>query len=313
MSARRKPSALRWLVVAPFWAGALGAGLGLCLGGTLGVLQSDEGLRSSTVELGVILALLISTGVAVFHGYDTPPKSYPALAGRLAGSVAAAVALTVAVAVLDRRLEDHGVFQDRFTGLAVAGALLTLLALARRHRRRFVATLRGSPAGRWKAAAIAAALALAFAWTLSVRVRCALGSGHGCYRAAVRASRDGDEGLAVRFGERGCALDDVDACAMAGRGYWRGLDAWSMTEGQRDRDRAEGLLSSGCVLGSADACLSLHAIVLERRCEGYSASACRDLAQAYRTGAGVRYDQGAASRSLRQACLLGDAEACRAQ
>ncbi len=154
-------------------------------------------------------------------------------------------------------------------------------------------------------------MAIASVVTLSARARCALGSGQACFRAAVDAHDVADDALALRLAERGCALDDERACAMAGRGLWRGLGPTAGAS--TDRARAEGLLSSGCALGSSGACESLHAVVLQRRCEGYSASACRELAEAYRTGAGVGYDAEAVQRSLRQACLLGDGEACGAR
>jgi TPR repeat protein len=203
-------------------------------------------------------------------------------------------------------------FDDRGVGFAALGALGIALPFARRHGRRLLGALRDSPSARWKAGVGAASVAMAAACALSAHVRCTLGSGASCYRAAQHAEDQGVGTLALRLAERGCALDDDRACAMAGHAYWQGVDRGLAVPALRDRSRAEGLLRSGCALGAREACRDLSLVELERGCEGYSASACHALGDAYDRGAGVRRNPSEASRFLRQACLLGDAAACGA-
>jgi hypothetical protein len=311
MSARTGPSALRWLVVAPLWAGALGAGLFICAAGALVVLDEDHVIRGSTAGIAIVLAGFVATGVALFRGYDTPVRSYPALAGRLAGGLGAGAVVGAGVVLINRWLEDHGYVHERAHGLAVAGALVALLAIGRLHGRRFVDLLRASASMRWKAAILAAVVALAFEWTTRPRVRCAFRSGDGCHLAARRALNAGDGVLAVALAEHGCALDDAGSCTYAGQLLWHGTSG-AVSSVPSDPGRAEDSFGIGCALGSRDACQDLNALELTQRCEAYSASACRALAEVYRTGAGVYADTDEARRCMRQACLLGDAVACGA-
>ena len=308
-AAPNQPSAVRWIVVAPCWAGVLGAGIVFCALGFVWALHDDRLLPGSQ-DVWMICSCLAAIAVALFRGYDSPVRSYPALVGRLFGGLLAGVLVIVGVVALAdarRGWFDHGV------GFVVAGAVCIALPLARLHGRRLRDALRASPSSRWKAAAGAAAVALVSAAALSARVRCALGSGSGCYRAAQHAHDEADDALALRLAERGCALDDDSACAMGGRAYWRGFERASASPTPRDRARAEELLGSGCALGAPDACRDLGVMDLERGCEGYRASACHALADAYRQGEGVPRDREGARWASSQACLLGDTEACAAR
>jgi len=299
-AARRKRSAIRWLVFAPFWAGLFGAGIFLCALGFVLALRHDRLLPGSG-DGWMIFFAFVATAVALFRGYDTPVRSYAALVGRLLGGLVGGVlicAVIVALATAHHRSFDDGV---RFV---VGGAVCVALPLARRHGRRLLEAVRVSPSSRWEAATIVAVLALASVSALSARARCALGSGSSCYRAA---GDEGDGALALRLAERGCALDDERACAMAGHAYWKG------NFGPRDRARAESLLRTGCALDDPEACRDLSMMELEQGCEGYRASACRALAEAYRRGDGEPHDRDAARWASSQACLLGDAEACAAR
>ncbi len=297
VAARRQGSAVRWLVFAPFWAGLFGAGIFLCALGFVLALHHDR-LLSGTGDGWMIFFTFVATAVALFRGYDTPVRSYAALVGRLLGGLVAGVLIIAVVVVLANA--HHRSFDDG-AGFVAAGAVCVAIPLARRHGRRLLDAVRVSTSSRWKAAAVVAVLALASVSALSARARCALGSGSSCYRAA---GDEGDGALALHLAERGCALDDDSACAMAGYAYWKG------NFGPRDRARAEDLLRTGCALGAPEACRDLSMMDLEQGCEGYKASACRALAEAYRRGEGEPHDRDAATWASSQACLLGDTEAC---
>jgi len=308
--ARDGRSAIRWLIVAPLWAGVLGAGIFFAALGLVLALHTDR-LLPGKEDTWMILACFAATAVALFRGYDTPVRSYPALVGRLVGGLVTGALVIFGVAAF---ADAHRAwFADSGVGFAALGALGIALPLGRRHGRRVLGALCDSPSARWRAAAGAAALALAAACALSARVRCSLGSGASCFRAAQHAHDEADDALAVRLAERGCALDDDGACAMAGHAYWQGIDLGPTAPARRDRKRAEGLLRSGCALGAPEACSDLSLVELERGCEGYSASACHALGDAYGRGAGVRRNPNEASRFFQQACLLGDVEACAAR
>src|SRR6185312_15066384 len=82
--ARAKPSAVRWLVVAPLWAGVLGAGIFIAALMLVLALKKDR-LLPGPEEVWVIFVSVAAIGIALFRGYDTPVRSYPALVGRLVG------------------------------------------------------------------------------------------------------------------------------------------------------------------------------------------------------------------------------------
>ncbi len=107
MPSRTAPSLLRRLVVAPFWAGVLGGGMFLCAVGVLLVLDHDGVLPHEMREPSIRLAGVVATGVALFRGFDTPVRSYPALAGRLLGALGAGLAVVFAGAIFNGWIEDQ--------------------------------------------------------------------------------------------------------------------------------------------------------------------------------------------------------------
>jgi hypothetical protein len=307
------PSALRRLVIAPFQAGLLGAGVFLWAAG--GIISLQEGgllVHGGDAEAWrFALALLLAVGVALARGYRGPVRSYPALIGRLVGALAAGTAVITASLMAAASWLDHLESDRRPLAVALAGVALALAGFAWIHGRRLADELRASRRLRIRAGALAAGLALATAWLTSPVVRCDLGSGRSCFEAASRAIDEGNEGeddrRGVELAERGCSFDSAACCLLAGKAYWRRA---SLAPERRARLRpgAEHFFREACALSDAEGCRLLHAVELDARCEAYQASACHELADVYRSG--WLRDEGDAARRLRQACLLGDAEAC---
>jgi hypothetical protein len=301
--APRPPSLLGRLVVAPFRAGLLGAGVFLWACAVLVAVREQRVLFHPSEDTIFLVSIALSITLAVARGYDTPVRSYLALAGRLVGAIAMGVAVLVACAVVFVPMLKSQQAEDRVVLAALGGALLAGLAVAWIRGPRIAGAWRASPRARWILGGSAAALATATAWPLSPRLRCALGSGDGCLYAAL-GHLETDEALGRWFAERGCSLDSGDCCRIAADRYWGGHDTGRPTP--RDRARAAPLYQAACALGDAVGCQEANTLDLHGRCEAQSASACRELAQVYQWR-----NREAADRFLRQACLLGDAEACQ--
>lgn len=297
MEASTPPSAFRRFLGAPFLAGLLGGGAALWWVGLLAGLSDAEIIDESRGRM-VIAGVVAAVVLGMTRGYATRVASYPALVGRLVGGSLFGALLAVGVVAAAHSFV-HGEGARRVT-VTLAGAACAALAVARLDGRRLVAALRAGAAARGKAGAAAALLALATAWCLSAGVRCRLGSGASCRAAGGDADDDGDVRGAVDLFERGCAHGDAVSCRLAAYRVRR-----------VDPARAEDLLRDGCLLGDPRACGQVHAQRLEQRCDGYSASACRQLAEAYARGDAVMRDPTAASRLFQKACRLGDGDACQ--
>jgi hypothetical protein len=240
----------------------------------------------------LLVAVPIATAVALTAGYRTPVQSYRALAGRTLGAVFHATwIMFLAVLPMVAITEGLGVRHDDHPAVVLGvGFVLTALGVLKRVG---IAPFR-RPRERPVPVVLAAAALLATIWPGAHRLRCFLGSGDACVRASARAGEPEDR---LAYLERGCARDEPYACREAGRRLLQGDGA------ARDLGRAERLLGDGCMLDDDASCSWLHAIELERRCDRYSASACRSLAREY---GGDRQ-----ATLLRKACLLGDDDACR--
>jgi hypothetical protein len=255
----------------------------------------------------VLLILGASIGAGLSLGFTTSIRSYASLLGRIFGSLVfgSGLAFFAAYQVHETILRGHP-SAERVEGMAVAGALMMALPIAQLHGRRIRDALRDTPATRWKAAGVAGALLLVTVWPLSPSLRCRLGQGEGCRRAGSAAERSGDQQRATDLFEQGCDDDDRLACRLAAAQYQapaRGM--------RRDLDRAEELLRDACILGDDTSCGRVHALILERRCDRYAASACRELAEVCSSGSCVDGSPAITTRLFQKACLLGDEDACR--
>ncbi len=306
----KPPSAFRRIVGGCFWAGFLGGGVFLWLLGvsiTLGDARLVTWMRGDAVMKPIVLLILCASIVAGLSlGWSTPIKSYPSLFGRLFGSLLAGsgLAFFAAYQVHEVVLRGHS-SAERVEGMALAGALMVALAVARLRGRRIRDLVRYDVAARWRVGGVAAALVLVTAWPLSPSLRCRFGRGEGCRRAGDAAERSGDQKLAAELFEKGCDEDDPLACRYAA-GQYQG----TVASIARNLDHAEELLRDGCVLGDDFSCGRVHAILLEKRCDHYAASACRELAEAYAAGSYVDRNQPTSTRLFQKACLLGDEQAC---
>jgi len=106
----------------------------------------------------------------------------------------------------------------------------------------------------------------------SPSLRCRFGSGASCAEVAADASDTGDRDDAREYGDRGCSRGFGAACTVAGLALQRGEG------GKRDLAGAELLFRRGCALGDEVACGRVHGIELDKRCQRYSAFACKQLA-----------------------------------
>jgi hypothetical protein len=295
-----RPTLFRTVVVGPFWAGLLGAGAALWTGSAIQAFSRAYLASRPSPPTAFFVPLLVGVGVALARGFRAPVRSYAGLAGRLFGalffgSVCATITVLILAAIFDGlHIRD----QAAFVTLALAGALLGGLALARLH---------GIGAERPRrikiAAGIAAVLVVSF-WPASPSLRCQLGFGEGCRAAAASRGVEGDYRTAGLLAARGCEDEDGVSCRLAGEAYQSDGPA-------RDLRRAEGFFREGCALGDPASCDGVHAIELEQRCDRYGAFACAELARAHATGDGMRRDAALAQRYYRKACLLGADDACR--
>src|SRR5262249_40208417 len=176
-----------------------------------------------------------------------------------------------------------------FTSILFGGlALLRLYGLGTSRPRRI------------KIAAATAALLFISIFPASPSLRCRLGSGDACAEVARDAFDRADYEESFDYGDRGCNRGVATACTLAGLALQRG------DGGKRDQAGAERFFPRGCALGDTVACGRVHRIELDKRCQRYSAFACKQLADDYSHGAGVDRDTAAAARYLQKACLLGD-------
>lgn len=288
---------LRAVLAERLWAGLLGSGTWAWSAGMLGALASmdlvprlDDGL--------LVLAFVPATVVVLARGFRAPVRSYANLAGRLLGALffgvlwSALVGLIVVLLDVALHLRDFGTF----VALALVGAPMSGLALALLH---------GIPAEkprRIKIAASVAAVLFVSCWPALPSLRCRLGFAQGCRAAAESSWDEGDYRAAGELGGQGCQDEDRFSCRLAGQAYQH--------EGPtRDLRLAEGSFREGCALGDPTSCEGVHAIELQRRCDGYSASACLELARAHMNGEGSG-NTALGKRYYRKACLLGSQDAC---
>jgi hypothetical protein len=296
MEASEQRSRVHRFIWAPLLAGVLGTGvLFWWLGMVNGLRDAGvvEDSRGPLMILGMVVAL--SMGMAL--GYPTPIRSYPALVGRLAGGVFFGIIMGVGTVATTEAVIRGG--DRRAFAITLIGAAFAALVLGRLYGRRLVAAVRADVATQWKAGVVTAVLTLSTAWALSDRLRCQLGDGASCRTAGNDADEAGEDARALDLFERGCAHRDALSCGLAA------------SRVRRDPGRAEELLHEGCLLGDAVCCGRARARRLEERCDAYSASACRELAEAYARGDEVRHDRTASAKAFRKACLLGDAAACQ--
>jgi hypothetical protein len=292
-----RPSAARRLVVGPFWAGALGAGVCLWVASAYASL-ADAHLVARPSEGPLLLASVgLGLVVALVFGYREPVRSYAALLGRTIGALVFGLFELLLLGVLLVAIfeSNHVTSRTGFAVFCAVGLLLAAIALARTHQ------LTQPGPRQTRAAVLGAALALLTAWSVSPSFRCLLGGSRSCREAARDASSDRET---LALAERGCEADDPASCLLAGQVRLRG-------EGiGRDARKAERAFRIGCALGNAESCARAHGLELARACERFSAVACRDLALAYQRGDEVDRDLSQAALHLRKACLLGADDAC---
>jgi hypothetical protein len=294
-----QPTFFRRVVAEPFWAGLLGSGASLWLGGTIGALASAGLLKRPRPETVILVSVLLGLGAAMARGFRAPLRSYSGLVGRVVGALffgagCAGITVLMLALILDGlRVRD----ESAYVTIALVGALLAGLALARVHG------IGAEKPRRIKIAVGVAAVILVSSWAASPSLRCRLGFGEGCRDAADAAGNKGDYRAAGTIGARGCEHEDSVSCRLAGQAF--------QSEGPaRDLRRAEGLFREGCALGDPESCERVHAIELERRCDRYGAFACAELARAHARGDGAPRDAALAQRYYRKACLLGANDAC---
>jgi hypothetical protein len=284
----------------------LGGGVFFWALGIYFAIREDRLLDARPSEDVVILsALTLAAAAALALGYRAPLRSYLGLVGRTLGAMGFGLLVLFVFVLATERF--HWGSEERPTVFAAGGLGLGLAALAWIHGRRLAPQWRQEPRLAWPAG-VAGVVVLLTAWTLSPGLRCALGSGRSCLLAAARAVEAGDDARGLSLVERGCALDSAASCQVAGDAYWGAPRDEAPVP--PDRRRAESLYRTACALGDERGCASLHVAELHDGCEGQHAAACRELSGAYRSGSAVSRDTAVAARYLRQACLLGDAEAC---
>jgi hypothetical protein len=242
----RPPSLLGRLVVAPFRAGLLGAGVFVWACAVLVAMREQRVFFRPSEETIFLVSIFLSIALAVARGYATPVRSYLALAGRLVGAITMGVAALVACAFVLAPILRSQQKEDGIVLVALGGALLAGLAVAWIRGHRIAGAWRASARARWILGGAAAVLAAVTAWPLSPRLRCACGSGDGCLRTAL-GYLDENEALGRWFAERGCSLGSSDGCMLAGNGYWEGHG--SGRPAPRDRARAAPLYQAACALG----------------------------------------------------------------
>ena len=292
-----QPTRFRVVVTQPFWAGLLGAGVGLWAGSTLQAYSHAYIVARPGFPTAVLVPLVLALGAALGWGYRAPVQSYKALFGRVVGALffgAVSAGLTTAImAVIFDGLRIRN--QSAFTLLALMAGLLAGLALARLHG------IGPDRSRRIKIGGVAAAVLLVTLWPVAPSLRCRLGSGEGCREAFSSASDERSAGL---LAQRGCELENAYSCRLAGL-HFQG-------EGPaRDHRRAEGFFRDGCALGDPESCDGVHELELLQRCDRYGAFACAELARAHASGDGMIRDRALAQRYYRKACLLGADDACR--
>ena len=295
-----QPTLFRHVIAEPFWAGLLGSGASLWLGGTIGGLASAQLLERPRPETTVLLSLLMGVGAALARGFRAPLRSYSGLVGRVFGALffgagCAGITMLILAVIFDA---VHVRNEPAFLAVALVGALLAGLALWRVHG------IGAERPRRIKIAVGVAAVLVVSSWPASPSLRCRLGFGEGCRAAADAEGSNGDYRAAGALGARGCDREDGLSCRLAGQAYQSDGPA-------RNLGRAEGFFREGCALGDAESCERVHTIELERRCDRYGAFACVELAQAYARGNGAPRDAALAQRYYRKACLLGADAACQ--
>ncbi len=292
-----RPTAARRFIVAPFWAGLLGAGTGLWVGAFYGSLFESHLVDRPREGLFLFLSVTAALLMAMVLGYRDPVRSFTALFGRIVGALFFGVVLAVVTSLILVALFESN-HPSSATGILIfclTGALLAGLALLRLYGL-------GPPGPRRTRIVVAAAVVLFVSlWPASPGLRCRFGFSEGCREAARSAESDRD---AARFGERGCADDDPTSCLVAARAYQRGESV------RRDLARAERLYRTACALGEEEACGRAHGLELARACDRFSAVACRDLGNEHLRGNEVDRDRDAATRYYKKACLLGADDAC---
>jgi hypothetical protein len=293
-----KRTPFRTVIARPFWAGLLGAGVGMWAVCLIQAFARARLISRPEAPAAVLLPMAVALGMALFRGYRAPVQSYAGLLGRVLGvlffgGICASIAVLILAAIFDGlHVRDLGAFVT----VALAGALLAGLALARVHG------IGPDKSRRIKIAAATAAALLVTIWPAAPSLRCRLGSGEGCREAA---DREGDPRSAGWLAQRGCERDDMVSCRLAGQAF--------AAEGPtRDLRRAEAFYRDGCALGDAESCDGVHELELEQRCDRYGAFACAELARAHSTGDGMKRDMALSQRYYRKACLLGADDACRA-
>jgi hypothetical protein len=256
----------------------------------------------------LLVALFLAVSLAMARGYPTPVRSFVGLAGRLAGAIAGGALTCLAVAASLTPIMDRTRHGDRPAAVAAAGAIAALLGVAWIHGRALRDRFRASIRARWLAGAAAAVLFAISVWPMSDRLRCALGSGDACVSSAKVELDGGREEVGLSLAARGCALASAESCALAGDASFWGFGG--SAQAPRDLRGAEPFYRESCALGDEEGCHKLHVVELHGRCQRQSASACRELADVYRSGEVTR-DAAAAARFLQQACLLGEPQACQ--
>jgi hypothetical protein len=292
-----KRTPFRTMIARPFWAGMLGAGVGMWAVGAIQAFSRAHLISRPDAPIAAFAPVLLAFGVALARGYRAPVQSYASLLGRLLGvlffgAICASVTTLILAAIFDGlHIRDLAAF----VSLALAGALLAGLALARIHG------VGADKSRRIKIASATAAALLVTIWPAAPSLRCRLGFGEGCREAADRQDDTRSAGL---LAQRGCEHEDMVSCRLAGQAY--------QSEGPtRDLRRAEGFYREGCALGDAESCDGVHELELEQRCDRYGAFACAELARAHATGDGMKRDVALAQRYYHKACLLGADDACR--
>lgn len=292
-----QPTLFRTVVTQPFWAGLLGAGVGLWAGSAVQAYSYAYLISRPRESTAVFLPLLLALGVALWRGFRAPVQSYKGLAGRVFGvlffgSMCAGVTAGILGVIFDGlRVRDL----SAFTLLALIAALLAGLALARLHG------IGPDLTRRRKIGAVVAAVLLVTIWPAAPTLRCRLGFGEGCREALASQNDDRASGLVA---QRGCEHENAYSCRLAGMIYQQ--------EGPtRDLRRAEGFFREGCALGDPESCDGVHELELLQRCDRYGAFACAELGRAHASGDGMKRDQALSQRYYRKACLLGADDACR--
>jgi hypothetical protein len=292
-----QPTPFRTVIARPFWAGLLGAGTGVWAGSALQAFSRSYLIPRPAPAIAFFLPLFLAFGAALVLGYRARVQSYAAVVGRLFGVLFfGGISASITVAILALIFDGfHIRDQAAFVTLALAGALLAGLALARIHG------ITADKSRRIKLAVATSAALLVTIWPAAPSLRCRLGFGEGC-----RAASGNQDNLneATALAERGCEHEDMDSCRRAGQ-------LLASPGVGRDLRRAEGFYREGCALGDPESCDGVHELELEQRCDRYGAFACAELGRGHATGEGMNQDRALAQRYYRKACLLGADDACR--